>query len=198
MKNLKKLQKDGLLKSKSYGLGHEILWGLKKSRLLDDLGFTAPRSEVHSSKYEHEKVASSIFGALALSGQLYEWQGEGDQKMGLRPDRAFRISDPLCYLEVEMGSQKTKRLQQKLDRYIRYYHSQKGQEGFEPFYVLFAVKTEADIDTLVELFTDNHLGNHYFAALQSDLISDALNAPVTSRFARSTLSKHLSNHVTSE
>jgi hypothetical protein len=42
MKNLKSLQESGLLKSKSYGLGREMLWSLTSRKIVKDLGYTPP------------------------------------------------------------------------------------------------------------------------------------------------------------
>src|SRR5258708_3008651 len=100
MKSLKRLKVNGLLKSKSYGLGKEKLWFLTKSKVISELGYSPPKGEIHAYKYDHEKDCAEVFVSLALSDSLLEWEGEGDQKIGLRYDRKFRVDDRQFYLEV--------------------------------------------------------------------------------------------------
>lgn len=121
MKNLKSLERGGLLKSKSYGLGREIFWSLANKKIVKDLDFTPPKSDVHSYLYEHEKDLADVFVSLALTDTLYEWQGEGDQKIGLRPDRSFRVDDRLFHVERERGTQGREKLVTKFNRYTSYY-----------------------------------------------------------------------------
>jgi hypothetical protein len=190
MKNLKKLQTDGLLKSKSYGLGKEMLWSLTSTRLVRDLGHTPPKSEVHSMLYEHEKDLGDVFVSLALSGRLLEWQGEGDQKKGLRNDRMFRLADPKNYLERERGNQGVPKLREKVGRYVKHYETTR-----EPFNLIFSVDTEEEIERLIYLFEELRLGKQYAATLQQELVTDVLNAQVTSRFDTVLLSNYCSNHA---
>src|ERR1051325_11880740 len=121
MKNLKTLQqRDKLLKSKSYGLGRDMLWSLTSHKINKELGYKA-KPDVHAFKYDHEKDCADIFVSLALTGTLLEWQGEGDQKTGFRHDRMFSVDDRIFYLEVERGTQGDGKLRAKLERYIKHY-----------------------------------------------------------------------------
>jgi hypothetical protein len=188
MKSLKRLETSGLLKSKSYGLGKEKFWFLAKSKLVTELGYTPPKGEIHTYKYEHEKDCADVFVSLALSDSLLEWEGEGDQKIGLRYDRKFRVDDRQFYLEVERGTQGPEKLRAKLERYIKHY-----RKNGEPFHVLFTVKDEVSLERVIYLFEEFKLGASYCVVVQSELISDPLNARISDRFNVQTLVQTVSN-----
>ena len=188
MKNLKKLETDGLLKSKSYGLSKEIFWQIYASKtenspkknqekLLEELGYKSTNWEIHSSLYDHEKACADIFISLALTDTLMEWGGEGNQKSGLRHDRKFRIDDRIFYLEVERDSQGADKLRDKLARYVKHY-----REKEEPFHVLFTVNNETELERLIYLFEEKRLNNSYAAVIHQDFISSPLSGLITTRF----------------
>jgi hypothetical protein len=131
VKNLQTLKKESLLKSKDYGLGKENLWSLKPHPIIRELGYTPPKSEIHTFKYEHEKACADVFVTFALSGNLYDW--EAHKRRGkMIPDRIAE-TDTTIFIEVEMGSQD--KIRQKLEAYQQYH-----RETREEFQVLFLVK----------------------------------------------------------
>jgi len=162
MKNLKKLESEKLLKSKSYGLAKDKFWFLVKHPIITELGYAPPKSEVHTFKYEHEKDCAEVFVSLALTDRLMLWEGEGTQKKGFRHDRKFEIGEDSLpwYLEVERGNQMPQKLRVKIEQYIRHFHETK-----EPFHVVFTVQDEAAVEQLVYLFEEFKLGNHYSAVV---------------------------------
>jgi hypothetical protein len=168
----------GLLKSKSYGLGKELLWFHAKHKVITDLGYTPPKSEIHAFKYEHEKACADIFVSLALTNSLLKWEGEGNQKIGLRYDRMFRVDSEVRYLEVERGTQGPEKLREKLNRYVLHYRKTR-----EPFSVLFTVPDEDAVEQLVYLFEELGLGNSYAVTVHSEFVNNPLEAQITSRFA---------------
>jgi hypothetical protein len=188
MKSLKRLEVSGLLKSKSYGLAKEKLWFLVKHKAVSDLGYTPPKAEIHAYKYDHEKDCADVFVSLALSDSLLEWEGEGDQKIGLRYDRKFRVDDRQFYLEVERGTQGPEKLRAKLERYIKHYRKEQ-----EPFTVLFTVKDEPALERIIYLFDEFKLGSSYCVVLQSELVNEALTARISDRFNVQTLVQSPSN-----
>jgi hypothetical protein len=188
MKSLKRLERDGQLKSKSYGLAKDKLWFLVKHKAVLELGYTAPKSEIHAYKYDHEKDCADVFVSLALSDSLLEWEGEGDQKIGLRYDRKFRVDDRQFYLEVERGTQGPEKLRAKLERYIKHY-----RKNGEAFNVLFTLQTEAALERVVYLFEEFKLGPSYCAVVHFELVNDPLNAQISDRFNVQTLVQSVSN-----
>jgi hypothetical protein len=182
MKNLKTLQTNGLLKSKSYGLGKELFWSLAKKKIVRDLGYNPPKSEIHSYLYEHEKDLGDVFVSLALTETLYTWKGEGDQKKGFRFDRMFQIDDTVRFLERERGTQGREKLRAKLSRYLKHYRETKEQ-----FNVLILAEA-SEIDFHLSLFGELHLGNHYGSVAHSEFVRDPLNALITTRFGTFSLS----------
>lgn len=177
MKQLLRLQNDNLLKSKSYGLAEEKLWSLKKNKILLDLGYVAPKADIHKYRYDHEKSCGDIFVSLALTGSLYFWEGEGNEKT-LRWDRKFAIDETKdYYLEVETGSQDDGKLRDKLGRYVTFYRETK-----DPFHVLFSVKDEAAAKRMIALFGEFSLGSHYMVTVQSAFVSSPKTASVKTRF----------------
>jgi hypothetical protein len=180
MKNLKSLETKGLLKSKSYGLGKEVFWSFTNKKIVRDLGYFAS-PEVHAHLYEHEKDLADVFVSLALTGQLYEWRGEGNQKEGFRFDRMFRTSDKTYYLERERGTQGREKLRMKLERYAKHYRT--TQEDFNVLILAEAGEQEFHLS----LFKELGFGNHYATALCSDFIKDPLTAILTTRFGLQSL-----------
>lgn len=193
MKTLKSLQNDGLLKSKSYGLGVDMLWCLRKHKLLSEFGIDYPRFEIHRFKYEHEKACGDVFVSLALTNQLFEWTGEGDQKSGFRHDRKFALQGLPWYLEHEEGNHVQNILREKLTRYFQLW-----SQTHEPFGVLFTVKQPETFDLLLSLFKELHLPASYCVTLHSDFVSDPLNAELTSRNATQKTSNHPYNQILGE
>ena len=207
MKNLKKLERDGLLKSDSYGVkmeGKEKFWRIlasvtetcpkrQQEGVLKEMGVEQTPWKIHSSLYEHEKACTDVFVSLALTGALYEWQGEGDQKAGFRHDRLFRIGEPTVYLEMEMGNHGRETLRGKVEQYIRLY-----RKTGEPFNALFSFQTEPEVEEMVSVFAEYKVGSQYGAVLQSELVTDPLNARVTHRFDTVSLSKYASNYIPDE
>ena len=136
-KNLSKLQKENLLKSKSYGLGKEKLWSLKPNPINKEEGFTPPKAEVHTYKYEHERACAEVFVKFAQD-EIYGWDQHKKISKEIIPDRTVYLTEdyPL-YIEVEMGDRD--RVTQKISNYQRYY-----RETHEKFRVLFLVKQMRD------------------------------------------------------
>ncbi len=208
MKNLKKLERDGLLKSKSYGLGEDSakLWQIYTSKtatspkriqdkVLKELGFEVTNWEVHSALHKHDKVVADCFVSLAITNELLSWEGEGNQKSGFRYDAKFEISsvqEPF-FLEVEISDKGDKRLLEKIENYVAYYHKTK-----EPFNVLFTVPHEAFLERLINLFAERKLGSQYMVAVQQEFVADALNAPITTRFDTFNLSNNIPNSIPTE
>lgn len=188
MKNLKTLQKDNLLKSKSYGWDKDKFWYLAKHPLNEEQGFAPPKAEVHRYKYEHEKDCGDIFVSLALTGNLLLWEGEGRAIKGFRHDRKFSLDKLDWYLENERGTQAPTVLRGKLDQYIKHYRETK-----EMFHVLFVVQDEDAVSQIVYLFEEYRLPNFYWACVFDQFVSDPLTAQITSRNSSNTLSNTLSN-----
>lgn len=161
----------GLFVSKSYGLGKEKFWSLARKKYVRDLGYTPPH-QVHTHLYEHEKDLGDVFVSLALTKRLYNWQGEGDQKRGLREDRLFQFDDLVFYLERERGTQGREKLRRKLSQYVTFYRETK-----EPFYVLILGE---DTELYLSLFQEMQLGSYYRVAVFSAFVNDPLNTPLRS------------------
>jgi len=193
MKTLKSLQGDDLLKSKSYGLGVDMLWSLRKHKISTDFGLAAPTFEVHRFKYEHEKACADVFVSLALTDELYEWEGEGDQKLGFRHDRKFTLQGAPWYLEHEEGNHVQKILKEKLERYRSLWG-----ETREAFGVLFTARDHDTFDLILSLFRELSLPSMYCVALHSEFVIDPLNTEIASRSAKDLLSNHAYNQPASE
>lgn len=190
MKNLKGMEKSGLLKSKSYGIGKDKLWFLANHKEVKELGYIPPKAEIHAFKYDHEKDCADVFVSLAITEGLYEWQGEGDQRGGFRHDRLFRVCPCTYYLERERGSQGPDKLRAKIERYMKHY-----KQSEESFNVLFTVDTEPEIERLGSLFKEFGLGNSYQIALHQEFVDDPLEALISTRFKDATLQMHLQTHL---
>jgi hypothetical protein len=186
MYHLKVLQSDGLLKSKSYGLGEEMFWFLTKHRLVKELGFEPPKSEVHKFKYLHDKAIRDIFVSFALTDSLYDWQSEGFK--GFYPDYRFNLGGDDWYGEHEEGNQKAPVLLQKLQNY-----SLLWQNTRTPFGVLFTFKTQEEVEAMTKLFVQAGVGNSYCAALLSEVVSQSLDAPIYSKTGMTRLRDHARN-----
>jgi hypothetical protein len=126
--------------------------------------------------YEHEKVSAEIFVSLALSDKLIEWQGEGDQKLGFRHDRMFRIDPRKIYLEVEMGNHEPPALIRKIQAYQKLYRDKK-----ERFCVLFAFPTEEEVVDMIRLFADQNVTSHYWAVVQNEFIESPFQARISNQ-----------------
>lgn len=176
MKNLKSLETKGLLKSKSYGLGKEVFWAFTNRKIVRDLGYSSS-PEIHAHLYEHEKDLADVFVSLALTDELYEWKGEGNQKQGFRFDRMFRTATQTYYLERERGTQGREKLRMKLERYITHYRNTE-----EDFSVLI-LGEPAEADFHLSLFKELHLGNQYLTATWSDFVNSPLTTSLLSRFS---------------
>lgn len=176
-----------LLNSKSYGLSKEYMWSLARTKVIRDLGYTPPKSEIHALLYEHEKSLGDVFVSLVLTERLVNWQTEGDQKIGLRYDRLFQIDERKFYVERETGSQGKDKLRTKLRRYQAHY-----QKTHESFHVLVLAE-EAEL--YLSIFEELRLSSHYGVAIFSDFIKDPLNTEINTRFGVSNL---LSNTAVNE
>ena len=193
MKNLKTLEKESLLSSKSYGWDKDKFWSLTNHQIVKELGYSAPKFEVHRYKYEHEKGCGDIFVSLALTGQMLLWEGEGRAKKGFRHDRKFALDDTDWYLENERGSQAPQVLRGKLDQYLKHHRETK-----EIFHTLFVVKDEQAVEQIVYLFDEYKLPNFYWACVFDQFVSDPLTAQITSRNSTNTLSNTLSKRLDEE
>jgi hypothetical protein len=145
VKNLQSLKKENLLKSKDYGLGKENLWSLKPHPIVKEMGFSPPRSDIHTFKYEHEKACADVFVTLINTGNLVSWEAHKKIGRGIIPDRIAEL-DTTVYIEVEMGSQN--KIEQKLSAYQSYYHQTRAD-----FRVLFLVKHQRQ---MVQLDSTRH------------------------------------------
>jgi hypothetical protein len=188
MYHLKVLQKDGLLKSKSYGLGEEMFWFLTKHKLVREMGFEPPKAEIHKFMYEHDKRIRDIFVSLALTDTLYDWQSK--EHKGFYPDYRFNLGGDDWYGEHEEGNQKAPVLLQKLQNY-----SQMWQKDRQSFGVLFTFKTQEEVEDMTKLFHQAGVGNNYCAALHCELVSNALDAEIFSKTGASRLRNHPRNQV---
>jgi hypothetical protein len=158
------------------------LWALKAGAALrmaeeilneeleDDIKLIAPRAEIHTFKYAHEKACAEVFVDLALTGNLYSWEAHKKIAKGIIPDRIAEMNT-LTYIEVEMGSQN--KIKQKADSYKRFFYETK-----EPFHVWFLVKNEKQYSDGLEIlrdFTDHYQIStleKFHADMRSDTSSD--------------------------
>jgi hypothetical protein len=170
IKNLQSLHQKDLLRFKDYGLGKENLWALKPHPIVKEFGYEAPKKEIHTFKYEHEKTCADVFVTLALTGRLYDWQAHRKITKDTIPDRIAQMNRTI-YIEVEMGSQD--KIRQKADSYRRYFYEKK-----ESFHVWFLVKTEKQYDdALVDLkdFPEHYQVStldQFHSDMRSDTFSD--------------------------
>lgn len=207
MKSLQKLESQGLLKSDSYGVkieGKEKLWRIlasetddspkyRQKAVLEKIGVTQTAWKIHASLYEHEKLCGDIFVSLAVTGQLWEWGGEGNQEAGFRHDRSFKLfsdDSPIWYLEVETGSQKQGTWRGKIENYTRLF-----RETQEPFNVLFSMPDQQSVEDVIAVFGEYRLGSQYAAAVQSEFVAGPLKAVLTTRHGQKTLSNYYSKYI---
>jgi hypothetical protein len=160
MKNLKYLQKNGVLKSKSYGLGRDVLWSLKPHPILKDYDVKPPTSEIHTFKYQHEKECAEVFVSLILADAVSDWHQHKKLSTGIIPDRTVEIDDFTLHIENERGTQGYAKVIKKLEKYKDYW-----RETREDFQVLFLVK---DPESFTQLF--NEVRVPYLAAKFDDFL----------------------------
>lgn len=163
-KNLQKLRKQGLLKSKSYGLipkkgASEYFWSLAKHDINKEYGYVPPRAEVHANKYTHEKLCTDVFVALAITGVLEDWKAHTKIANGVIPDRTAKIGGETYFFEIERGTQNA--IAQKLWAYQQHYRQSK-----EDFRVIFLVMDQSQIDAGQKIL--DKATNHYSIILHSD------------------------------
>ncbi len=151
IKNVQSLRQKDLLRYKDYGLGKDNLWALKPHKLIQEFGYTPPKSEIHTFKYEHEKACADVFVTLALSGKLYGWEQHKKIGKNIIPDRTADFNGTV-YIEVEMGSQD--KIRQKADAYKQYFQDTRKQ-----FNVWFLVKQQWQYDSGLESLRD--FPSHY-------------------------------------
>lgn len=171
-KNLLYLQKQNLLKSKSYGLGKDYFWSLRKHPVISDLGYEPPRAEVHAFKYEHEKQCAEVFVSLALTEKLYDWQGHKRISKGIIPDRIANLENRTFYLEIERGTQD--KIVQKTENYRRFWRETKSD-----FYVLYLVKDEKTLEDAVRKLEAINASDHYLVGVFSEFTDEPLKAILT-------------------
>jgi hypothetical protein len=97
-----------------------------------EIKLVAPKAEIHSFKYEHEKACADVFVTLALTEKLCGWELHKRIGKNIIPDRIADYNGTV-YIEVEMGSQD--KIFQKANAYRQYF-----REAGEPFQVWFLVK----------------------------------------------------------
>lgn len=172
MKNLKYLQKQNVLKSKSYGLGRDVLWSLKAHPILRDYEVKPPASEIHTFKYEHEKECAEVFVSMILAGCVSEWHQHKRLGTGIIPDRTVEVDGMVLHIENERGTQGAAKVMRKLERYRNHW-----RETQDEFQVLFLVKD--DPKGFTELFKEVRVP--YFAAA-FDQFLDPLECVVHSAY----------------
>jgi len=182
MKNLKYLERNGVLKSKSYGLGKDILWSLKPHAVLKDLDVKPPTSEIHTFKYEHEKECADVFVSMVLAELVSDWHQHRKLSTGIIPDRTAEIDDFTLHIENERGTQGTAKVIKKLEKYKQYW-----RETGEQFQVLFLVK---DPESFTELFKTVKVP-YYSASLEAFI--DPLTCPIYSAYGSKTIPSILPN-----
>jgi hypothetical protein len=209
IKHLQKLEREGLLKSDSYGVkieGKEKFWRILPSKtdlsslknqvkILDELGVSPTLWKVHSSLYEHEKACGELFVSLAVTNQLWLWEGEGDQKQGFRHDRVFQLfssDDPVWYLEEETGSQSEGKWRGKVENYLRLF-----RETRQPFNVLFDMPDADYVSRILAVFGEYQLRVQYAAAVHGELVNDPLGASLFTNKGPKTFSNYSSKHIPS-
>lgn len=179
-KNLLYLRKQSLLKSKCYGLGKDYFWSLRKHPVITERVLEAPRSEVHTFKYEHEKACAEVFVSLALTARLYDWQAHRRISKGIIPDRLADFGNRIFYLEIERGTQD--KIVLKTENYRRFW-----RETNEDFYVLFLVKDEKTLEDAVRKLEGTNAADHYLVGVFSEFTDDPLNAILTGSFESTSL-----------
>lgn len=190
------MEKKGLLKSDSYGVktsGKDKFWRIftspmpespkkQQDKVILEYGLEITNWKIHGNLYEHEKVSAEIFVSLTLTNRLLEWQGEGNQKLGFRHDRMFRIDSRKIYLEVERGNHEASALIRKIQAYQRFYRDKK-----ELFCVLFTFPTEEEVVNMIQQFANENTTNNYWAVVQNEFIASPLEARISNQHTTFTL-----------
>jgi hypothetical protein len=142
--------------------------------LIQEFGYTPPKSEIHTFKYEHEKACGDVFVTLILTKKLYGWEMHKKIGKDIIPDRTADY-DGTVYIEVEMGSQN--KIRQKAESYMRYF-----RETREAFDVWFLVKEQWQYDSGLEDLCDfpahysiellDTFNQQKFSDTSSDTVSD--------------------------
>lgn len=139
------------MRYKNYGLGKDNFWALANHKIIKELGYTPPKAEIHTFKYEHEKACADVFVTLYLTGKLYDWEAHKKIAAGIIPDRSAEVPGKI-YLEIEMGSKSE--IRQKAEKYRQYYFGKR-----EDFKVWFLVKESWQYDQGLEDL--RHFSQHY-------------------------------------
>lgn len=161
------------MKSKSYGLGKDYFWSLRKHPVITELGFEPPRAEVHTFKYDHEKACAEVFVSLALTKKLYGWEAHRRISKTIIPDRTANIARRIFYLEIERGTQD--KIIHKTENYREF-----RRETNDEFRVLFLVKDEKTLaDSIRKLEAINAPG-HYLVGVFSEFTDNPMKAILTS------------------
>ncbi len=161
------------MKSKSYGLGKDYFWSLKKHPVIAELGYSPPRAEVHTFKYEHEKACAEVFVSLALTKKLYGWESHKRISKTTIPDRIANLERRIFYLEIERGTQD--KIVHKTENYRTFF-----RETGEEFGVLFLVKDEKTLADSVKKLEAANASSHYLVGVFSEFTDDPLGAILTS------------------
>lgn len=180
-KNLQYLRKESLLKSKSYGLGKDYFWSLRKHPIISELGYEPPRAEVHTFKYEHEKECAEVFVSLALTGKLYGWQVHKRISKGIIPDRIANLKSSIFYFEIERGTQD--KIVAKTENYRKYF-----RETNESFSVVYLVKDEKTLEDSVRKLEETGASGHYLVGVFSEFTEDPDKALLTNSYKSVSLS----------
>ena len=188
-KSLQRLEKENLLHSKHYGLGKEKLWQLAKHPVIEKLGYTPPKNEIHGLFYDHELIAGDLFVALARTGYLLDWQSE-TQLNKFRPDCMAMLSDQPIYFEIERGNQNRAKLIKKVQNYFNYF-----RETRQMFHTIFVVPDDLH-DQILDIFRELNAPPAYGVTRINPFIGDVLNAEILSRSSSLTLSHLLPGEET--
>ena len=192
MKNLKSLRKNGLLKSKSYGLSREsgamdYFWSLGSDLEVKERGYEPPKKEVHANRYYHERNCGDIFVSLMLADLVVMWTIHKRLGKDFIPDRTWDSEIGLIYIEHETGSQSIGVWRTKILNYLNYYAATREQ-----FYLLFTMPDNDSVISAVKLFEELKCSSHYYAAIQDELVQNPFETLVTNRFTTKKLSDLLS------
>lgn len=187
MKNLKTLEKNGLLKFKSYGLDKEYLWSLASHPAIKEFGYAPPKSEVHALRREHEVALADLFVSFILADIVVAWTMHKRLGKDFIPDRTLETESGIIYFEHETGSQNVAVWREKILNYLKYFRTTK-----EKFQLVFTLPDENCLKNIVTLFEELNCPGAYYAAVHEELVSNPLNALVTSRFDTKKISNILS------
>lgn len=129
-------------------MGKDYFWSIRNHPVIKDLDLEPPKAEIHTHKFEHEKLCADVFVALYLTGSLHGW---GQQRISreLIPDRIFYLGDDLYYLEAEKGNQKDAIIKKKVDAYKKYW-----RETNEKFQVRFVTDDRKAFEMLSRVLED--------------------------------------------